>query len=105
MQRGALVTERVEYIDNDLIPDIGYNGWNGPLSIDSNHRSIKDTVWVGRDPADLKVICDGGRVHPSKEGCEKRELKETRHGCESHCGQMASSCQWRGRCVRVWLFL
>lgn len=72
MQRGALVPERVQHVDDDLVTDVGSDGWNGPLPVDTDHGSFKGTVWVGSDPTDFKVIRDGGRLRPSDEGRKQR---------------------------------
>lgn len=84
MQRSRLVTERVLDIDDDLVADVGGDLWDGPLSVDANGGTIKGTVWIGRDPANIEVVRDGGGVCAGKEGCEERQAQQMRGCYESH---------------------
>lgn len=78
VQRGRLVAQRVQDVHDDGVADVGCDVWNRPLSVDANCRAVKGTIWVGGDPANLKVVGDGGRVDALEEARAQNKLKQTR---------------------------
>lgn len=62
MQRGTLVTKRVLYIDDDLVSLVRDYGWDGPLAVDTMHRTSKLAIGVRICPTYVEIILDGGRA-------------------------------------------
>lgn len=58
VQRGGLVPEGVDDIDDDPVADICLNARNRPFAIDSYHRSICLSIGIGRHPPDVEVVRD-----------------------------------------------
>lgn len=75
MQRGRLISQRVQHIDDDLVTDICCDGWDGPFPIDANRGPIKGAIWVCSNPTDFEVVCNGGCLDYSGQGadCQQKE--------------------------------
>jgi hypothetical protein len=51
--------EAIVHIYNELVTLVHFNHWQGPLAIDTDDLSIKETIRVGRDPSNIEIIGNG----------------------------------------------
>lgn len=56
MKRGRLVTEVVESVDDELVPDIGFDYGKRPFSVYSNRRPLEHAIWICRYPFYIEVV-------------------------------------------------
>lgn len=73
----GLVAEVILDVDDDIIAFCHCDCRNRPLAIDSNDRSIVNTVWIGIYPANVEVVRDRDGVSDTgqEEGSHKAEAQ------------------------------
>ena len=80
MNGGALVTQSVMYVYDQLVAKYGLHFRAWPFSIDANDGTLMSPIRIGHHPADRPVIFDdSGDRAP---GCKKEarnEVKERNH--------------------------
>lgn len=78
METGGLVPQFIVDVDDDMIPDIGFESGTWPLAVDAYDRPHLGAIRVGINPCDVPVIGDGccqGHVQKS-EGEDESEHGE-----------------------------
>ena len=62
MQRGGLVAQLIVDIDGNILSKRGSHHWWWPLIVDSNRRSLEQTIGIRSDPGDVEVVGYGSRT-------------------------------------------
>lgn len=68
MKAGSLILQVVFHIDHHTITYIGGDCRYGPLTVDTDRRALESTIRVCDDPANVKIIGDGGGLSHSSAG-------------------------------------
>lgn len=62
MKTGGFIAKGVLDVDDDLVAFGRYDGRDGPLSVDANHRTVVLAVGVGMCPGYVKVVGDSSSM-------------------------------------------
>ena len=78
MQASALVSQQIEHIDYEMVTDCGSDVRQRPLTVNAHDRSREHAIWIGSDPRDIEIICDGGSMSIQAQA-EKNNTSKGKH--------------------------